>query len=323
MNEVMVSICCLAYNHENYIRKTLEGFVNQKTNFKYEILIHDDASTDKTTEIIKEYEKKYPDLIKPIYQTENQYSKGIRITCALQFPRVTGKYVAMCEGDDFWTDMNKLQLQVEAMEANPNCTFCAHTVEMIKEDGTDMGKAYPLEEVSDGILKAESFMEILANKLPYPFQTSSYFFRSEYLKEIVENMPRFMKMAKVLDMPLLLFYISKGDLYYINKRMSCYRVQSKGSWNEKIECSISRKVANAKSDVLWLDLYNEYCGFKFEKYINEVILRKKFYALLIQRKYKDIVRKPYKRLFKRLTTKEKMYIYIHIIFSRKDKEILD
>lgn len=321
MNEVMVSICCLAYNHENYIRKTLEGFVNQKTNFKYEILIHDDASTDKTTEIIKEYEKKYPDLIKPIYQTENQYSKGIRITCALQFPRVTGKYVAMCEGDDFWTDMNKLQLQVDAMEANPNCTFCAHMVEMIKEDGTDMGKAYPLEEVAGGILKAESFMEILANKLPYPFQTSSYFFRSEYLKEIVEDTPQFMKMSKVLDMPLLLFYISKGDLYYINKKMSCYRVQSKGSWNEKIESSISKKVENVNSDILWLNLYDEYCGFKFENYINEVILRKKFYLLLMQRKYKDIVKKPYSKLFRRLTMKEKIYIYIQIIFPQKGKGI--
>ena len=107
----MVSICCLAYNHEKYIRKTLEGFVNQKTNFNYEILIHDDCSTDNTVNIVEEYRKKYPKLIKPIYQKENQHSKGIKISNVYQFPRAQGKYIAMCEGDDYWTDMNKLQKQ--------------------------------------------------------------------------------------------------------------------------------------------------------------------------------------------------------------------
>lgn len=316
-SEVMVSICCLTYNHENYIRKTLDGFVNQKTNFKYEILIHDDASTDKTTEIIQEYEEKYPNLIKPIYQVENQHSRGVKITCALQFPRVTGKYVAMCEGDDFWTDMNKLQLQIEAMEENPNCTFCTHAVGIINEDGTDTGKAYPLEDIANGVLKVEQFMEILANKLPYPFQTSSYFFKSEYLEEIVKDIPQFMKLAKVLDMPLLLFYISKGDVYYINKKMSCYRTQSKGSWNEKIKSSISMQVENANADILWLNSYNEYCQFKFEEYVNEIILRKKFYLLLMQKKYSEIIRSPYKRFFKRLTLKEKINIYICIILPEK------
>ena len=79
-NQIMVSILCIAYNHEKYIRQCLNGFVMQKTNFKYEVLVHDDASTDKTADIIREYEEKYPDLIKPIYQTENQYSKGVKIT---------------------------------------------------------------------------------------------------------------------------------------------------------------------------------------------------------------------------------------------------
>ena len=101
-NEIMVSICCLAYNHEKYIRKTLEGFVNQKTNFNYEILIHDDCSTDNTVNIVEEYRKKYPKLIKPIYQKENQHSKGIKISNVYQFPRAQGKYIAMCEGDDYY-----------------------------------------------------------------------------------------------------------------------------------------------------------------------------------------------------------------------------
>ena len=87
---IMVSICCLAYNHENYIKDALDSFLMQNTEFRYEILIHDDASTDRTADIIREYEKKYPDIVKPIYQTENQYSKGKKITIDIQFPRVQG-----------------------------------------------------------------------------------------------------------------------------------------------------------------------------------------------------------------------------------------
>ena len=104
-----VSVICLAYNHEKYIRKTLEGFVAQKTNFSVEYIVHDDASTDSTASIIQEFEEKYPDLIKPIYQKENQYSKGVAITRNLQM-QVQGKYIAFCEGDDYWIDEYKLLL---------------------------------------------------------------------------------------------------------------------------------------------------------------------------------------------------------------------
>lgn len=119
----LVSIICLTYNHEKYIRETLEGFVNQKTNFKFEILIHDDASTDRTAQIIHEYEVKYPDLIKPIYQTENQYSKGGAIICKFLLPISSGKYLAFCEGDDYWSDERKLQKQVDILERESNCAL--------------------------------------------------------------------------------------------------------------------------------------------------------------------------------------------------------
>ena len=98
---VMVSVYCLAYNHERYIRHTLEGFVRQVTNFRYEVVVHDDASTDGTLAIIREYEQKYPQLIKVIAQKENQYSKGVKIIQNVIFPTLQGKYLAICEGDDY------------------------------------------------------------------------------------------------------------------------------------------------------------------------------------------------------------------------------
>lgn len=121
----LVSISCITYNHAPYIRQCLEGFIMQKTNFAYEILIHDDASTDSTSDIIQEYENKYPDIIKPIYETENQYQKGVPIGSAIwNVPRAQGKYIALCEGDDYWTDPNKLQKQVDYMEQHSEIGLC-------------------------------------------------------------------------------------------------------------------------------------------------------------------------------------------------------
>ena len=101
-DNITVSICCVTYNHEKYIEQALKSFLEQKVDFKYEILIHDDASTDKTADIIRKYEKLFPDIIKPIYQSVNQYSIGItNVTQRYNFPRAKGKYIAICEGDDY------------------------------------------------------------------------------------------------------------------------------------------------------------------------------------------------------------------------------
>lgn len=121
MDKPLVSICSITYNHAPYIRQCLDGFLMQKTNFPFEIIINDDCSTDGTTEIIKEYAAKYPELIKPIFHDENQYQKGARgILVNYVFPKVQGKYLALCEGDDYWIDSLKLQKQVDFLEENPD-----------------------------------------------------------------------------------------------------------------------------------------------------------------------------------------------------------
>ena len=111
---LMVTIRCTVFNHEHYLRECLDGFVMQKTNFRFEAIVHDDASTDGSAAIIKEYAEKYPDIIKPIYETENQYSKHDGTLGRIMREHTHGKYVAFCEGDDYWTDPLKLQKQVDA-----------------------------------------------------------------------------------------------------------------------------------------------------------------------------------------------------------------
>lgn len=130
-NAPLVSISCLTYNHAKYISQCLDGFLMQETEFPYEILIHDDASTDGTEEIIREYQAKYPLIIRPIYEEENQWLKGRRGSPEFNFPRAKGKYIALCEGDDYWTDSSKLQQQVEILENNPSLSATCHDTSLI------------------------------------------------------------------------------------------------------------------------------------------------------------------------------------------------
>ncbi len=126
-DNLLVSICSITYNHAPYIRQCLDGMLMQKTDFAFEIIINDDCSTDGTTEIIREYAAKYPDIIKPVYHDENLYSKGVRgMFNKFVFPKARGKYIALCEGDDYWTDPLKLQKQVDFLEAHPDYSMCFH-----------------------------------------------------------------------------------------------------------------------------------------------------------------------------------------------------
>ena len=126
-NQILVSICCLSYNHVHYISECLESLLMQKCDFKFEILIHDDASTDGTKQIIKEFQKNYPEIVKPFFQEENQYSKGFRgLNTKYNFSRAKGKYIALCEGDDYWIDAYKLQKQVDFLEQNTEVVACQH-----------------------------------------------------------------------------------------------------------------------------------------------------------------------------------------------------
>lgn len=175
----LVSICCITYNHEPYIEDALEGFLIQETDFPFEILIHDDASTDRTAEIIREYEAKYPTLIKPIYQTENQYSKGMRINPIFNYPRAHGKYIATCEGDDYWTDLFKLKKQVCFLENNPTYSMCSHSVKFVFDGIVEKRTNYSETPVVDA-----SFEEILERGMFIAF--NSIVFR----KKIVSKAPR-------------------------------------------------------------------------------------------------------------------------------------
>lgn len=222
-NNIMVSIRCTTYNHEKYIRQCLEGFVMQKTTFKFIAIVHDDASTDNTAAIIKEYAEKYPDIIHPIFQKENQYSKGGYIIRELLDKLVTSKYTAICEGDDYWTDDKKLQKQFDWMEAHPDYSACFHQALIHYEDGSQ-----PDREAADIQDKDYSGIELFNEDNRPP--TASLFMRTDisqsslYKKILKQNLSFF-------DIPLFLSCAHKGKVRGMSDVMSIYRKQSSGMTN--------------------------------------------------------------------------------------------
>lgn len=215
----LVSICCLCYNHEPYIRECLDGFMLQKTNFVFEVLIHDDASTDKSADIIREYEAKYPHIIKPIYQIENQYSKGIGVTRIYQFPRAKGKYIAMCEGDDYWTDPYKLQKQVDFLEANEEYSICFHKAKVFNQNALE----YVFEQPDVNHNSVFSLNDFLQNN---PIATASVVFRSDCIRTI----PDWFSKVPFGDYALYLLILdrSKKNVMYFSDIMSVYRLHNGG-----------------------------------------------------------------------------------------------
>lgn len=228
---IEVSVLCTAYNQEQYIRKTLEGFVMQETSFDYEVIVHDDASTDDTQKIIMEYAEKYPDIIKPVLQSVNQFRQNISIDEEYLLPAAKGRYLAFCEGDDYWSSPYKLQKQYDSLVENPECAISIHKVRIIRENGEETEFTYPSKQLSTGVHSNDTFFEIISNDF---LQLTSYFFPAELKKRYYEEAQFRKKCTRgVGDIPFLFWIGSLGkEWYYIDEELTRYRSLSKGSFNE-------------------------------------------------------------------------------------------
>lgn len=218
MDNIKVSILCATYNHENYIRQALESFVMQKTDFKFEVIVNDDASTDRTVEIVREFEEKYPDIIKPIYQKENQYSKGEIITANILIPRAKGEYLAFCEGDDFWTDENKLQKQVDFLDANKEFSACVHKYITVDKFGNETNMHTFGYYENPGVYTLKDFE---TNQLPS--QLASLVCRSIFCAPETKYPESFNKIKVQGDVKYFLYLLAHGDIYRMEENYSAYR----------------------------------------------------------------------------------------------------
>ena len=311
--KTIVSICCVTYNHEKYLAQCLEGFVIQKTNFKFEILVHEDASTDKTASILKEYELKYPNLFRCVYQTENQFLIQNTLTNIL-FPMAKGKYIALCEGDDHWTDPLKLQKQVDFLEENPSLVGCFHNSICVDENSTIIEQQY-FKKTDKKQYSQEDCLKVLHSS----YSTAALIFKANAIQGQLEL---FSKIGS--DFILDIFITNYGDLYYLDENMSAYRIHSGGIWQgssdvynlkvilERFLFLYNEKLYKQKyNDYLWTSILKYYDRIikltKNNKERNKAILRKYYFLNYFEtRTYLYLVKKnklPFYYRFKKLTSK--------------------
>lgn len=304
---IVVSIHCFTYNHEPYIKQCLEGLVMQKTNFRFEAIVHDDASTDGTIDIIREYAEIYPDIIKPIYENENQYSKfGFYGISKVMYKHTHGIYIAFCEGDDYWIDPYKLQKQVDILNANMNIKLVFSNFQCIDTNNNNIN-IVGYENMKKSCFSGDMFPKIYieGNKV----MTCTAIYR----KEIFENY--IYKNTKLhLDYLTTLIASGLGDVHYIDEKLSAYRITNTGLVLSNISF-VQRTSLIIKSYIGYYYIKGAF-GKSYNKEIDSKIKKTLIHsAFTIYKKGWD------KKIFyKILTNNPKMISFLFIIFIDEIKK---
>ena len=260
MSKVKVSVLCITYNHEKYIRQCLDSILSQQTNFEYEVIIHDDASTDNTVNIINEYRSK-DSRVKLIAQTKNQYQQGVRgMFMKFLLPLVKSKYIAICEGDDYFNDNLKLQRQADFLDAHPDHSICFHPVNVVTENSTHKRVFPSMNQVEKGI----NFETLLKCNF---IQTNSVMYRRIGYAEL--SQANFMPS----DWYLHIYHARVGKIGFLEKAMASYRRHSAGVWSFDNDEHKLRTVGDMhmlmyvetlkllpESDPLRINIYNNLIG---------------------------------------------------------------
>jgi len=260
MQEPLVSISLVAFNAENFIKDAIEGCLMQEVNFPYEIIIHDDASTDRTAEIIKEYAGKFPETIIPIIQSENQFSSGTEVIAKYIIPRARGKYIAFVEGDDYWIDPMKLQKQIDTLESNSDLSMCFTATKVIYPNTTRkdyIKRRYKRDQrcqAKDVILMGGRFLDMISVVVR---------------KDIFEDLPEWYFLRHIWDITVPLLALTKGDLFYIDNVTAVYRSNIPGSWTNKNAKNFDKRIENIKRLHLLLEKFDEATSYQFHKLIRK------------------------------------------------------
>lgn len=253
--DIKVSICCMVYNQAQYIEDMLQGIFMQKVNFDYEVIIHDAASTDGTTEILKKYKERYPDIIELLSEEEKHYSKERTMTGEIFYPYVKGKYIILLEGDDYWIYEGKLQAQYDLMEAHPEVSLCYHNALVHDVSRDEMNLCINKQEsgyISDSDI-------ICVNHGCYPMASS--FFRSDYLIEQPDLQPA------TWDEGIRTYMACRGEVYFIDRVWGICRQFTEGSFHDKYRKDIGFAQNYNKKLIRYFLDFNEYSGKRYEKYI--------------------------------------------------------
>lgn len=283
MTDIKVSVYCSTYNHKEYIRDALNGFLKQKTCFKFEIWIHDDASTDGTSLIVQEYVDKYPDIVHAVIQKENQYSKGVRAAVRDVFPRLKGKYIATCEGDDYWLDEYKLQKQVDFLDKNSEFSVCVHNT--IK---------FNMKTNCSELMFFDSSNDREITLLDVILWGKSGFHVSSILCDanLFINQP--LICSPSLDLQTAIIFALKGRIWFINEIWSFYRFNVKNSWTDRIRNSSDFGVKSLQYQIKLFSSANEYSHHLYDELFSKAISIKKYQLLMNNTEIREFDPKKFK-----------------------------
>lgn len=294
-NDCLVSVLCTAYNHEQYIRDALEGFVNQKTGFAFEVLVNDDASSDGTAAIIREYAEKYPEIIRPFYQKENQFSKGIGyIYENIFYPSARGKYFAFCEGDDYWTDGSKLQRQADFLENHPDYSACVHNTLLHYCAG---GRP------DDLLIPSRGDHEVLyENVIRGPidaYHTSSLMAR----REVITQTPDFYRAAVshgFADYAWALLLRLRGGIWFIDRSMSVYRIcSSQAAWSSGVDGRYDKLRGFVQGKLEMLRAFLPHAPAECRTLVEQEVLEREFELMYIEGRDREQREGPYRQILRR------------------------
>lgn len=294
----MVTIYCSAYNHEHFIKDALEGIIIQNASFNYRAIVHDDASQDKTPQLIQEYELMYPSKITGIYQEVNQYSQGIDIFHEHFLPHVNSKYIAICEGDDYWVDPNKLASQVEYMEKWEDCSLCVCAARFVDEHNKEV--TYPQTKGDRDF----STREIIAAGGGGLFHTCSYLFRTE----LVRSYPKFLSAHGFMDYPLAIYLSLLGRVHYLDKTMVVHRANVPGSWTRGVRGDPMKLSRHYEELNKMLTEVSEYTSGEYDDVIAPLIERNLFNRYIVNNDRKKARELAAGKYYRDLHIKDKMYL---------------
>jgi glycosyltransferase involved in cell wall biosynthesis len=220
--EILVSICCITYNQEKYIHEALDGFLMQKTNFKFEIIIGEDSSTDQTQNILLSYQEKHPSLINIITYEKNVGGIQNQINV---LNAASGKYIAMCDGDDFWTDPLKIQKQVDFMQQSQDCVICCHYTRVIDENGN------LISENEAPIPLNFDYEDVLLGRKEETRICSLMMRNHEFIKNISEQDWYYQAAGADTFLKLYALATTQGKIYVLPEVMAVYRIHKDGIWS--------------------------------------------------------------------------------------------
>ena len=302
-NKALVTTILPTHNHAPYIARAIESVLMQETDFPFDILLHDDASTDGTADICRDYAKKYPDKITLIAQEVNQYQIDRHIQQKILFPRVRAKYTAILDGDDYWISPYKLQKQVGYLEAHPDCTLCISGADKVGADGTLISSTELAPYDRDRVVDPNDMI-----------RAGGGFCASDTIvapTKLLQRMPDFCGYTEVEDIPVQLWCSLNGYAWYIAENLMAYCYALPGSWSTR-QYAAERDTRMKTHEGIKAQLlaFDDYTQGRYHEAFMYAIRVQEYHMLCLERNLRAIKRPPYREIYRRQTVKRRIRLHM-------------